>query len=270
MAKAFESLFGSVTCLPGCFTLYRLRTPDTHKPLLISNQVVQDYAENRVDTLHMKNLLHLGEDRYLTTLLLKHFPLFKTQFVRDAHAFTVAPDDWKVLLSQRRRWINSTVHNLGELVFLEQLCGFCCFSMRFVVMIDLVSTLTQPVTVAYVSVYYAAVTYAYLHEQIVYLIYLVAGQGKAIPTLSLIMIAAIYGLQALVFVLRRKWDMIGWMIFYIIAIPAFSFFLPLYSFWRMDDFSWGQTRVVMGESGKKMIVHVSGHSIHLLPEINSS
>jgi hypothetical protein len=112
--------------------------------------MVQDYSENRVDTLHMKNLLHLGEDRYLTTLLLKHFPTFKTQFIRDAHAYTVAPDDWKVLLSQRRRWINSTVHNLGELVFLEQLCGFCCFSMRFVVMIDLLSTITQPVTVAYV------------------------------------------------------------------------------------------------------------------------
>ena len=73
MAKAFESLFGSVTCLPGCFTLYRLRTPDTHKPLFIGNQIIQDYSENRVDTLHMKNLLHLGEDRYLTTLLLKHF-----------------------------------------------------------------------------------------------------------------------------------------------------------------------------------------------------
>ncbi|KXN87631.1 Chitin synthase 8 [Leucoagaricus sp. SymC.cos] len=242
MAKAFESLFGSVTCLPGCFTLYRLRTPDTHKPLLISNQMIQDYSENRVDTLHMKNLLHLGEDRYLTTLLLKHFPMFKTQFVRDAHAFTVAPDDWKVLLSQRRRWINSTVHNLGELIFLDQLCGFCCFSMRFVVMIDLVSTITQPVTVAY----------------IVYLIYLVAGAGKSIPTVSIIMIAAIYGIQALVFILRRKWDMVGWMLFYIVAIPAFSFFLPLYSFWRMDDFSWGQTRIVLGESGKKVVVHDEG------------
>jgi chitin synthase len=151
MAKAFESLFGSVTCLPGCFTLYRLRTPDTHKPLFISNQLLHDYSENRVDTLHMKNLLHLGEDRYLTTLLLKHFPTYKTQFVRDAHAYTVAPDDWKVLLSQRRRWINSTVHNLGELAFLDQLCGFCCFSMRFVVMIDLVSTIIQPITVGYVS-----------------------------------------------------------------------------------------------------------------------
>ena len=72
----------------------------------------------------------------------------------------------------------------------------------------------------------------------------------------MILIAAIYGLQALVFILRRKWDMIGWMIFYIIAIPAFSFLLPLYSFWKMDDFSWGQTRIVMGEAGKKMIVHV--------------
>ncbi|PFH46960.1 glycosyltransferase family 2 protein [Amanita thiersii Skay4041] len=243
MAKAFESLFGSVTCLPGCFTLYRLRTPDTHKPLLISNQMITDYAENRVDTLHMKNLLHLGEDRYLTTLLLKHFPTFKTQFTRDAHAYTVAPDDWKVLLSQRRRWINSTIHNLGELMFLEQLCGFCCFSMRFVVMIDLLSTLTQPVTVAY----------------IVYLIYeLASGTDQQTIQLALIMLGAIYGLQALVFIMRRKWDMIGWMLFYIVAIPAFSFFLPLYSFWRMDDFSWGATRVVLGEKGKKIIVHEEG------------
>ena len=151
LAKAFESLFGSFTCLPGCFTMYRLRTPDNHKPLFISNQVIEDYSENRVDTLHTKNLLHLGEDRYLTTLLLKHFPMYKTQFVRDAKAFTVAPDEWKVLLSQRRRWINSTIHNLGELVFLDRLCGFCCFSMRFVVFIDLISTIIQPVTVAYVS-----------------------------------------------------------------------------------------------------------------------
>ena len=131
--------------------MYRLRTPDTHKPLFISNHIVQDYAENRVDTLHVKNLLHLGEDRYLTTLLLKHFPNFKTSFVRDAQAQTVAPEGWDILLSQRRRWINSTIHNLAELVFLERLCGFCCFSMRFIVFIDLLSTLIQPVTVAYVS-----------------------------------------------------------------------------------------------------------------------
>ncbi|WVR04387.1 hypothetical protein IAU60_001389 [Kwoniella sp. DSM 27419] len=242
LAKAFESLFGSITCLPGCFSMYRLRSPDTHKPLFISNAIIQEYSENRVDTLHLKNLLHLGEDRYLTTLVLKHFQDYKTKFVRDAHAQTVAPDSAKVLLSQRRRWINSTVHNLAELVFLDQLCGFCCFSMRFVVFIDLVSTIVAPVTVAY----------------IVYLVYLIVHDGSSIPVLSIVMLAAIYGLQALVFVFRLRWDMIAWMVFYILAIPVFSFFLPLYSFWKMDDFSWGSTRLVVGEKGKKIVIHDEG------------
>jgi chitin synthase len=87
----------------------------------------------------------------------------------------------------------------------------------------------------------------------------VVGESKPIPVLSLALLAAIYGLQALIFIFRRKWDMIGWMLFYILAIPAFSFLLPLYSFWKMDDFSWGSTRLVVGEGNKKMIVHVRGY-----------
>jgi chitin synthase len=90
----------------------------------------------------------------------------------------------------------------------------------------------------------------------VYLVVEVATNQETLPVISLVMIGAVYGLQALVFILRRKWDMVGWMVFYILAIPIFSLMLPLYSFWRMDDFSWGATRVVLGESGKKMIVHV--------------
>ncbi|KAF9190425.1 hypothetical protein BGZ50_000233 [Haplosporangium sp. Z 11] len=238
LAKAFESLFGSVTCLPGCFCMYRIRTPTKSTPLLISNLIIDDYSENRVDTLHKKNLLHLGEDRYLTTLMLKHFPNYKMTFTPDAQCRTNVPDQWKVLLSQRRRWINSTVHNLMELVFLPQLCGFCCFSMRFIVMIDLFATLIMPVTVVYIG----------------YLIYTIVANDGAIPKLALIMMGAVYGLQAVIFILRRKWEHIGWMIVYILAIPMFSFYLPLYSFWHFDDFSWGNTRLVVGEKGRKKAV----------------
>ena len=95
------------------------------------------------------------------------------------------------------------------------------------------------------------------------MIYLIVAENNVVPQWSIIMLAAIYGLQALVFLFRRKWDMIGWMVFYILAIPAFSFFLPLYSFWRMDDFSWGATRIVLGEKGKKMVVHVRFYSFIL-------
>jgi len=74
---------------------------------------------------------------------MKHFPTFKMKFTPDAIAHTVAPDRWSVLLSQRRRWINSTIHNLCELVTLGELCGFCCFSMRFIVFFDLLGTLVR-------------------------------------------------------------------------------------------------------------------------------
>ncbi|KAI9672400.1 MAG: hypothetical protein M1817_003422 [Caeruleum heppii] len=242
LSKAFESLFGSVTCLPGCFSMYRIRAAETGKPLFVSREVVEAYAVVRVDTLHLKNLLFLGEDRYLTTLLLKHHPKYKTKFIFSAHAWTIAPDSWKVFLSQRRRWINSTVHNLMELIPLQQLCGFCCFSMRFVVFLDLLSTIVQPVTIAYIG----------------YLIVLIVQKTSVVPLTAFILLGAIYGLQAIIFILRRKWEMIGWMIIYILAIPVFSFGLPLYAFWHMDDFTWGNTRMVTGEKGRKVIVSDEG------------
>ena len=133
MAKAFESMFGSVTCLPGCFCMYRIRSPTMNVPYLVSPSVIKDYQENNVNTLHKKNLLQLGEDRYLTTIMMKQFPYLKLTFTPDAKCMTTVPERWSVFASQRRRWINSTVHNLVELLTLPELCGFCFFSMRFVV-----------------------------------------------------------------------------------------------------------------------------------------
>ncbi|KAI6146864.1 glycosyltransferase family 2 protein, partial [Pisolithus tinctorius] len=50
MVKVFESLFSSLTCLPSCFTLFCLHMPDMHEPLLVSNQITQDYSQNCVNT----------------------------------------------------------------------------------------------------------------------------------------------------------------------------------------------------------------------------
>ncbi|KAI9597737.1 chitin synthase-domain-containing protein [Syncephalis fuscata] len=245
MAKAFESLFGSVTCLPGCFCMYRVRTPVKNRPLIIADDVVDAYSESHVDTLHKKNLLSLGEDRYLTTLMLKHFPQYKMTFTPDATCETAAPEKWSILLSQRRRWINSTIHNLVELLFLQDLCGFCCFSMRFVVMIDLIGTVLMPASLVYIG----------------YLIYMVvdaknSGTQAGTSFVSLIILVAVYGLQAVIFILKRQWQHIGWMIIYLLAMPIFSFLIPIYSFWHFDDFSWGNTRVVVGENKKKKIITV--------------
>ncbi|KAF5358650.1 hypothetical protein D9758_007745 [Tetrapyrgos nigripes] len=238
LSKAFESLFGSVTCLPGCFTLLRIRTADKGRPIIISNRIIDEYSEPNVDTLHKKNLFSLGEDRFLTTLLMKHFPTYKTKFNPAALARTVAPESWRVLFSQRRRWINSTVHNLCELVILPELFGFCFFSMRFFVFVDLLSTIILPSTVVY----------------LVYLIVRVSIGATAFPLIAIIMIAVTYGLQALIFIIKREFMLVGWMVVYILSYPVYSFFLPIYSFWCMDEFGWGNTRLVIGEGRDKKVI----------------
>ncbi|EED91765.1 predicted protein [Thalassiosira pseudonana CCMP1335] len=232
MKKAFESVFGCVTCLPGCFTMYRLFSDDG-RPLLSCDDVYQRYATNNVKTLHEKNLYHLGEDRMLTTLLLRYFPDMKLSFVPEATCYTIVPHTFSVLLSQRRRWINSTFHNMLELVRVNTMCGVCCFSMKSIVILDLVATLILPASLIYVG----------------YIVYITFWMGEPLSLLMLVVWGIVVGVQVVVFLLRSRWDYWWWfLVFILLGVPVFYFILPIYSFWHMDDFSWGATRQVSGQA----------------------
>ncbi|GAA5947879.1 hypothetical protein JCM3765_001125 [Sporobolomyces pararoseus] len=236
LTKAFESMFGGVTCLPGCFSMYRIKSPKGGDgywvPVLANPDIVQHYSENVVDTLHKKNLLLLGEDRYLTTLMLRTFPRRKMMFCPQAVCKTIVPDTFGVLLSQRRRWINSTVHNLFELIVVPDLCGVFCFSMRFVIFMELAGTLVLPAAIAFTG----------------YLIIIAIIPGTVKPTVSLILLALILGIPAvLIVVTSRRFAYLGWMLIYLCSLPIWNFVLPAYAFLHMDDFSWGATRQVAGE-----------------------
>jgi len=125
----------------------------------------------------------------------------------------------------------------------------------------------------------------------VWLIVTVATGHAPIPIIALALIAAVYGLQVgftqyLEFVLTSADDgspgnnlhfearvHARWVAHYISdsvrvstalsssldpvvvsRYPVYSFFLPIYSFWCMDDFSWGNTRVVVGEGANKKVM----------------
>ncbi|KAF9162729.1 Chitin synthase, class 3 [Actinomortierella ambigua] len=230
LGKAFESVFGGVTCLPGCFCMYRIKAPKGNSwvPILANPEVIQEYNQNIVLTLHEKNLLLLGEDRYLTTLMLRTFPKRQMVFVPQAQCKTVVPDTFKVLLSQRRRWINSTIHNLLELVLVTDLCGIAFLSMQFVVLLELIGTVVLPAAILFAI---GMITYAIVTQTI-----------ELIP---LILIVTLIGLPAVLIVLTtRKWIYVLWMFLYLFSLPIWNFVLPLYSFWHFDDFSWGETRKV--------------------------
>ncbi|EJD03256.1 glycosyltransferase family 2 protein [Fomitiporia mediterranea MF3/22] len=250
LAKAFESVFGGVTCLPGCFSMFRLKvrkmTGDDWVPLITKPEIIREYSQSEVSTLHQKNLLLLGEDRFLTTLLLRTFPNRKMMFLPQAKCRTVVPDEFKVLLSQRRRWINSTIHNLMELVLVRNLCGTFCFSMQFIVFMDLLGTVVLPVAIA--------LTYS-----------LVVGMAMDPPktfeeAIPLILLLAVIGLPGvLILITTRKIVYVFWMFIYLMALPIWNFVLPVYSFWHFDDFSWGETRKVEGE--RKGAAHGDGEGV---------
>ncbi|KAK1226718.1 Chitin synthase, class 1 [Marasmius sp. AFHP31] len=239
LAKAFESVFGGVTCLPGCFSMFRLKarrtSGDDWVPLIIKPEIVKEYSQSEVTTLHQKNLLLLGEDRFLTTILLRTFPNRKMMFLPQARCRTIVPDSFKVLLSQRRRWINSTIHNLMELVLVRNLCGTFCFSMQFVVFMDLLGTVVLPVAIALT---YSLIVSMILDPPTTF--------EQAIP---LILLVAVLGLPGFLILLTTgKVVYVLWMFIYLLALPIWNFVLPVYAFWHFDDFSWGETRKVEGEA----------------------
>ncbi|WVQ66759.1 uncharacterized protein L199_004950 [Kwoniella botswanensis] len=240
--KAFESVFGGVTCLPGCFSMYRIKarkdTDNDWVPILVKPEIVSEYSQSEVHTLHQKNLLLLGEDRFLSTIMLRTFPRRKNIFLPQAKCRTVAPDTFSVLLSQRRRWINSTVHNLMELVRVRNLCGTFCFSMQFVVFMDLVGTVVLPIAIC--------LTGALIINSII------DPPNSFQEAIPLMLLGAVLGLPAiLILITTRKVIYIAWMICYLFALPIWNFVLPVYSFWHFDDFSWGETRRVEGEVRSK-------------------
>jgi chitin synthase len=139
-----------------------------------------------------------------------------------------------VLLSQRRRWINSTVHNLMELVLVRDLCGTFCFSMQFVIFIELVGTLVLPAAISFT-------------------IYVIVSSivKSPVQVIPLVLLALILGLPGvLVVVTAHRLVYVLWMSVYLISLPIWNFVLPTYAYWKFDDFSWGDTRKTAGEKDK--------------------
>ncbi|KAL2915570.1 hypothetical protein HK105_204972 [Polyrhizophydium stewartii] len=131
--RSLEAALGGVTCLPGALTILRLRE-------------LSKAAKTYFSELNTKNMLdfhrfHLGEDRYLTHLLMEQTKSYSIGFCPSARAKTEAPSQWPSFLKQRRRWLLGAFAN--QIYFFAAirlwirtplliLVNFCDFSSRSV------------------------------------------------------------------------------------------------------------------------------------------
>ncbi|XP_029299583.1 chitin synthase chs-1-like [Cottoperca gobio] len=106
LQKTAEHVIGCVLCSPGCFSLFRAEA-------LMDDNVMKKYSTKSMEASDYIQY-DQGEDRWLCTLLLKQG--WRVEYNAASDAYTNAPEDFKELYNQRRRWGPSTLANVIDLL----------------------------------------------------------------------------------------------------------------------------------------------------------
>ncbi|XP_012941035.1 uncharacterized protein LOC101864407 [Aplysia californica] len=99
LLKSSQNVFGTVTCCPGCFSMFRA---SALAPLLPR---VCEPTQSAAD-VYWKDT---GEDRWLTVLMILQG--WSLSYLSDATCVTSCPDTFPEFLRQRKRWILSDLAN---------------------------------------------------------------------------------------------------------------------------------------------------------------
>jgi len=91
--KAAESVFGSVTCCPGCCSAYR-------------KQYLLEFLDKWLSQTFLGTKCTFGDDRSLTNFIIKKY---KAVYSPEAKAYTVVPDKFKKYVKQQQRWKKSWI-----------------------------------------------------------------------------------------------------------------------------------------------------------------
>jgi len=172
IGKKAEAAFGSVTCLPGAFSMFRSKYLEeletemvpNHTPLRMTSQelnvmsprsfcylenkarrplTLSDFFSKPTKGIIERNLYQLGEDRTLTIRFLERalYCLYEPHAI----AFTECPDTLRKLMQQRRRWNNSTFVNLLLMLSRSKMWSQCrLFPVMFFSIFDLLGSYLLP------------------------------------------------------------------------------------------------------------------------------
>lgn len=94
--KAAESVFGAVSCLPGCFSAYR-------------KACVLQMMKPWLAVKFLGRYGNFADDRSLTNCVLRNY---KVLYDDEALATTIVPDNWDKYIRQQARWTRSWVREL--------------------------------------------------------------------------------------------------------------------------------------------------------------
>lgn len=115
LRRMFQSrITGKVNCLPGCCQLIRV-DESTFGDAVLRERFGYCPKPNDVMTQHIMG--NYSEDSIHASIIFSLFPKKQTAQALRAKAFTIVPQNWKVFLSQRKRWALGSISNEFVMIF---------------------------------------------------------------------------------------------------------------------------------------------------------
>ncbi|KPM35338.1 hypothetical protein AK830_g11236 [Neonectria ditissima] len=251
LRRMFQSrITGKVNCLPGCCQLIRVDEA-TFGDSVLRERFGYCPKPNDVMTQHIMG--NYSEDSIHASIIFSLFPAKQTAQALRAKAFTIVPQNWKVFLSQRKRWALGSISNEFVMIFRPG-----------IILIERLQSLIAVVTWAITPFIIAA---------FVQLMIVFAKRGKEVMSdpVFLGLICVLFFRYVYSFcigfwlprnTLERFQYFIGFFL-HIVTSPFMNIIILVYSLFHSDDFKWGKTReVIRGDGDEKNLDDAGGRGTH--------
>ncbi|KAG2190448.1 hypothetical protein INT46_008107 [Mucor plumbeus] len=186
------------------------------QPCCIQPTVLRGFAAPRPDTMHMENVLLLGEEQYFGIILLRSNPQYRFAFEPEAIAYATLPTNFFALQAFQIRNMRSTFHTQIEFQHVAKHLGFMYWIISFTKLLDMI--FSAPIIVYLYTIFIRYFRYKDLAYAII------AGSFSC-----LIVLYIFY------FVIRRQFKYVLWFCIYgLFSVPIFGVYFPILAIWYSD------------------------------------
>ncbi|KAG2221433.1 hypothetical protein INT45_005238 [Circinella minor] len=187
------------------------------RPCCIHPTVLRGFAAPRPGTMHMQNVLLLGEEQYLGAVLLRSHPQHRLAFEPEAVGYVTLPTNIFALQALQSRNLRTTFHNQIEMHRIAWDVGIACWIISVTKLLDMI--FSMPIII-------------YLYS--VYIRFFMDTTHLAYEIIAL-SFAALVALHMIYFLVRRQFKYVMWFIFYgLLSVPLFAIWFPLVAVWCSD------------------------------------
>lgn len=187
------------------------------KPICIQPTVLRGFGAPRPNTMHMENVLLLGEEQYFSIVLLRSHPQHKIGFEPEAIAYATIPTNFFALQALQIRNIRSTFHNQIEFQHVAKHLGLMYWIMSFTKILDTI--FLTPMIVYLYGIFIRALKENYPVYNFI-----------AFSFTGLVVLHVIY------FIIRRQFKYVLWFLLYAtVGVLIFNVYFPILSIWYSDS-----------------------------------